>query len=248
MDEQEFAELAAGAALHALSPADQVAFEAARAQHPEWEHLVQADAATAAVLAEGAPESVPPPALRAQLLARVATTPQFSADAGPAVAQAPSAAPTGRRRWTRALFALAASVALLAAIGVGAALISDWLNRSPAVVALEQIEDAPDAQSATADVADGGTATAHWSESVGKVVLVSDALPPIAQDQSFELWFVRDGAPIAAGTFESTSEPTTALLEGTMQPGDVIAVTVEPQGGSPTGQPSSEPIVAIPTS
>jgi anti-sigma-K factor RskA len=32
-----------------------------------------------------------------------------------------------------------------------------------------------------------------------------------------------------------------------MEPGDVIAVTVEPQGGSPTGEPTSEPIVAIPT-
>ena len=31
------------------------------------------------------------------------------------------------------------------------------------------------------------------------------------------------------------------LLEGTMEPGDVIAVTVEPQGGSPTGEPTSEP-------
>lgn len=247
MDEQEFAELAAGAALHALSPADQDAFDAARAAHPEWEHLVQTDAATAAALAEGVSEAAPPPDLRAQLLARVVTTPQLGPDDGASVVDAADV-PTGRRRWTRRLLALAASVALLAAIGIGAAMISEWLNRSPAVIALQEIEQAPDAQSATAQVADGGTATAHWSESVGKVVLVSDTLPAITQDESFELWFVRDGAAIAAGTFESTSEPTTALLEGTMQPGDVIAVTVEPQGGSPTGQPSSEPIVKIPTS
>lgn len=256
MDEREFAELAAGAALHALSPADQDAFEAARAQHPEWDHLVQADVATAAALADGVAETAPPPELRATLLSRLASTPQLPADAGLAddalgadrPVSTAAADPRKRRRWTRALLALAASVALLAAIGVGAALVSDWLNRPAAVVALEQIEDAPDAQSATADLSDGGTATAHWSESVGKVVLVSDALPGIAQDQSFEMWFVRDGSPIAAGTFEPTSEPTTALLEGTMQPGDVIAVTVEPQGGSPTGQPSSAPIVTIPTS
>ena len=37
------------------------------------------------------------------------------------------------------------------------------------------------------------------------------------------------------------------LLEGTMKPGDTIAVTVEQQGGSPTGEPTSDPIVAIPT-
>jgi anti-sigma-K factor RskA len=32
-----------------------------------------------------------------------------------------------------------------------------------------------------------------------------------------------------------------------MHEGDVIAVTVEPAGGSPTGQPTSDPIIAIPT-
>jgi len=256
MDEQEFAQLAAGAALHALSPADRAAFDAARRAHPEWEHLVQADAATAAALADGVAETVPPPDLRARLMAQLASTPQLpAADDRPVAEAAPAAGPAAdapepakRRRWTRGLLALAASVALLVGIGVGAAMISASLNRPPAVVALQQIEDAPDAQSATVDVADGGTATAHWSESVGKAVLVSDALPPIAQDESFELWFVRDGAAISAGTFESSRQPTTALLEGAMQPGDVIAVTVEPQGGSPTGQPSSEPIVTIPTS
>ena len=40
---------------------------------------------------------------------------------------------------------------------------------------------------------DGGEVTAHWSESLGKAVLVSDGLPTIADDESFELWFVRDG-------------------------------------------------------
>jgi len=252
MDEQEFAELAAGAALHALSPADRAAFDAARREHPEWEHLVQVDAATAAALADGVAETAPPPELRAKLLSQLASTPQLPAtDDGPVPDVPPAAAPavagpTKRRRWTRGLLTLAASVVLLVGIGVGAVMISTSLN-PPAVVALQQIEDAPDARSATADVTDGGTATAHWSESVGKAVLVSDALPPIAQDESFELWFVRDGAAVAAGTFEP-SDQTTALLEGTMQSGDAIAVTVEPQGGSPTGQPSSEPIVVIPTS
>ena len=65
--------------------------------------------------------------------------------------------------------------------------------------------------------------------------------------ESFELWFVRDGAPISAGTFASEDGTATALLDGSIEPGDVIAVTVEPAGGSPTGQPTSDPIVAIET-
>jgi anti-sigma-K factor RskA len=37
------------------------------------------------------------------------------------------------------------------------------------------------------------------------------------------------------------------LLDGALEAGDVIAVTVEPEGGAPDGQPTSDPIIAIPT-
>jgi anti-sigma-K factor RskA len=299
MDEQEFAELAAGAALNALSPADRAAFDAARREHPEWEHWVRADAATVASLADDVPDALPPLTLRSTLLARIATTPQLpSIDASVAAAAAPvgawpgagaeepasaeaplpdddapagAAAPAppadapasgratepppttatiqavSRRNWTRGIVALAASMVLLVALGLGAAMINDYLNRPPAVVALQEIEGAPDAQSATVDVVEGGSATAHWSESVGKAVLVSQGLPQIADDETYEMWFVRDGAAESAGTFDPEDLTTTALLDGAVESGDVIAITVEPQGGSPTGEPSSQPIVQIPT-
>ena len=84
------------------------------------------------------------------------------------------------------------------------------LNRPAAVIALEQIEDAPDAQSATVDVTDGGTATVHWSESLGKVVLVIGRACPIAADESFEMWFVRDdGLPFRPAPSTQRRRPTT---------------------------------------
>jgi anti-sigma-K factor RskA len=291
MNEEQFAELAAGYALDALSPEDRSEFETARAQHPEWERLVMADAAAAAVLAEGVARVQPSPAVREALLARITVTPQDAAvqdspteafsDPGdapteviagrrdgtvegsqPTVAEtgitepveAPAAPPNtetiqaiSRSRWTRGMLGLAASLVLLVGLGFGAVSIGQLLNRPAAVAALEEIENAPDAQSASAEIDEGGgNATVHWSESVGKVVLVSSGLPSIEADESFELWYVREGTPVSAGTFEDPTRAT-VLLEGTMEPGDVIAVTVEPQGGSPTGEPTSEPIVAIPT-
>lgn len=281
MNEQEFAELAAGEALNALSPEDRRLFRAARAEHPEWEHWIDGDARAAAVLADAVAEVAPPLTLRSTLLSRIAAMPQLpDTDAAEAAAAhgpdedravpeaaapaeeaepvrdvATDPAPTTatiqaitRRNWTRGLLTLAASMVLLVALGYGTVAINEYLNRPAAVVALQEIEAAPDAQSATAEISDGGTATAHWSESVGKAVLVSDGLPEIADDQSFELWFVRDGAAISAGVFDvAGDEAATAQLDGTMEPGDVIAVTIEPQGGSPDGTPSSDPIVAIPT-
>ncbi|MEJ1155079.1 anti-sigma factor [Microbacterium marmarense] len=278
MNENEFAELAAGYALGALSPEDAQIFNDARAQHPEWEKLVNDDVETVAELAGGA-EATPPASIRASLLAQIAVTPQHDVDAGVALQEGmPSAAtaeeqssgevdadvdtvfveptPTTttiqaieRRNWTRGLFGLAASLVFLVALGLGAATIGEMIGPSPAVVALEQIEDAPDAQQASVDVADGGMATVHWSESVGEVVLVSDGLPSISEDQAFELWFIRgDEPPIAAGTFDASSDNSaTAQFEGTMQPGDVIAVTIEEEGGSPTGEPTTDPIIVIAT-
>ncbi|HEX5730105.1 anti-sigma factor [Microbacterium sp.] len=264
MNEQEFAELAAGYALSALSPDDERAFETARRQHPEWEHHVTTDAATAALLAEDVPEVAPPPGVRAALLARIgapgeaghvgaASTDIAPPERGAALRsdQRDATVPaetTAPRRWgARAWFALAASLAILVGVGWGAAFVSQQLSTPASVVALNEIESAPDAQAETVNLSDGGVATAHWSESVGKAVLVTDGLPALADDQSYELWFVRDGDPISAGVFAAADGSTTALLDGSMQPGDVIAVTVEAAGGSPTGQPTSDPIVAIAT-
>ena len=254
MNEHEFAELAAGHALNALSPEDEAAFVDALAEHPEWEHHAYSDAATVAALSDSVAEVAPPPALRTDLLARIASVQQDhpAQVAAPASSlESPAAAPAEprRRSWgPRAWFALAASLVLLVGVGGGAVVLTQQLNRPVAVVALERIEAAPDAQTAATTLSDGGEATVHWSETVGEVVFVSDGLPTIGADQSYELWFVRDAGAISAGVFEAGDDgDATALLAGPMSPGDVIAVTVEPAGGSPSGAPTSDPIFAIPT-
>ena len=281
MNEQEFAELAAGYALNALNADDRAAFERAREAHPEWEHLIETDAETAAALAAATPDEVPPLTMRSTLLSRISSMRQLpeldaaaAAEAEPGTPWAgqepePEPEPEGvgevtpfvepapttttiqavqRRNWTRGVLALAASVVLLVVLGFGAATINEYATRPPELVALQQIEQATDAQSATVELTDGGTATAHWSESLGEAVLVASGLPGISADQTFELWFVREGEPISAGTFEADAEGgSTALLDGAVEPGDTIAVTVEPQGGAPDGRPTSEPIVTIPT-
>ena len=385
MNEQEFAELAAGHALHALSPDDETRYREALAEHPEWEGVALVDAAVAASLAEGVGRVAPPLTMRSTLLARIGSLPQVPPVAGAAgsgagvsgalrrdrsgragdgdepagddVAEAveaeteaveaeseavegeteavedeteaveaesegaeieaetvraeterdptdplivllgtvpdatddtveaatattalpvepadaampieaelpddapPSAAaepvPTttamqavARRNWTRGLLALAACLTLLVGVGFGAGALYNWMNRPAAVVALDEIESAPDAQSATVVEEEGLTATVHWSEQLGKVVLVSDGLPSIPEDETFELWFVRGDEAISAGTFAPDGSAATTALEGEMQPGDVIAVTVEPAGGAPDGTPTSDPIVAVPT-
>jgi len=250
MDKQEFDMLSAGEALGALSDDDRQAYRRALADHPEWAADTQEDAGTAAALADLVDEVVPPAHVLESVLARI-DAPSAATDvkepahpdrSGSAVVTKPSR-PSPRRRW----FALAASVVLVAGIGIGASIIVQQATRPAYVTALDRIESASDAQQATAEVAGGGSATLHWSASEGEAVLVADELPSLSDDQTYELWYVRGETPISAGVFDATGSTTTALLEPGMQPGDVVAVTVEPQGGAPDGKPTSEPIVVIPT-
>ncbi|WP_460799835.1 anti-sigma factor [Microbacterium sp. GXF0217] len=260
MNEQEFAELSAGHALNALSAEDERRYADALRAHPEWQGLTETDAESAAHLAAAVQDVAPPAALRADLLARIAQTPQIASDArkstepavakpaGPATtASAASSAESAPRRRSRMLFALAACLVLIVGIGAGAAVVIGQLQRPASVVALEQIEGAPDAQQASVDLESGGVATAHWSESLGEVVLVTDGLEPLDEDLTYELWYVRGDAPVSAGVFDVDGETSTALLSGEMQAGDAIAVTVEASGGSPTGAPTTNPIIVIPT-
>lgn len=261
MNEIDFAELSAARALGALSPDEQRNFDEALAAHPEWAAIVAADEAAAAALADTVTDVAPPAELRASLLARIQDIPQntdadAAADAPPApftfvtpsVESVRSVPIANARRARRILFALAASIALVVAIGIGGTMIAGQLNPKPAaVVALEKIESAPDAASAQAGVTGGGTATLHWSSSLGQAVLVSSGMASLASDRTYELWYLRDGVPTAAGTFDVSGGSATAQLRGGFQAGDIVAVTVEQQGGSATGQPTTKPVLAIET-
>ncbi|MCI1019634.1 anti-sigma factor [Microbacterium sp. C5A9] len=272
MNEQEFAELAAGAALDSLSPDDAERYHTALVAHPEWQVIVDADADSATFLAFGAAPAAPAPEIRAALLARIAVTPQTgditdlgitsdradsAADAsttGVSIVAEPVAetaagatAPKAPAHPLRVLFALAACLALLVGVGVGAVALNDYVNRPASVVALQDIQSAEDAQEASIELADGGTATAHWSASLGTAVLVADGIATLPEDRAYELWFVRGETPISAGVFEADGGEATAVLAGEMHEGDVIAVTVEQAGGSPSGLPTTDPVIAIPT-
>lgn len=153
-----------------------------------------------------------------------------------------------RRNWTRSLFALTASIALLVGIGWGVGTLTESMRAPSAESVLAQIQQASETHSNTAELADGGEATVYWSPEVEGVVLVADGLPEIDDNQSYEAWFVRGEAPIPAGAFESNDGSAALLLDGEMQPEDVIALTIEQSGGSPSGLPTTDPIVAIPTS
>ncbi|HLT67498.1 MAG TPA: anti-sigma factor [Microbacterium sp.] len=226
--DDEFEELAAADAVGALGEDERLLLEAEASRDPRRaEQLLEARLAAAA-FADSVSEVAPPPQIREQLLTRL--------DADPA-------RPRARRRW----FALAAVVAGLAVVGGGAYAAVSQLSRPAAVVALDQIEKAGDAASASAELSGGGEVTLHWSAELGRAVMTADELPDIEDDRDYEMWFVRDDGPVSAGVF-SEEDDAIALIDAEMHAGDVFAVTVEQAGGSESGLPTTDPFVVIATS
>lgn len=158
---------------------------------------------------------------------------------------------TASLRWFRKPAVWVASAAAVAAIIVGGITVAPAIGQAQfeqrQTQALSEIQNAPDAQEATASIATGENARVIWSGSLAKSVMMIDDLDALPDDKTYELWYIGENGPISAGTFESagSGETTWRVLDGSMSAGDMIGVTVEPEGGSE--KPTSDPIVVVPT-
>lgn len=92
---------------------------------------------------------------------------------------------------------------------------------------------------------------AQWTATVdlrrARMVVVPANTPPIAADRSTELWLIPPNAkPISLGVFASNAPASMTLPQAIVaQLGAraVLAVSLEPHGGSPNGQPTG-PVLA----
>lgn len=252
MNEKRLDELLAGRALHALSPEDERELDAALADDHALRDRASRDDEVAAALADATPEVVPPASIKDELLARIGERPREAPVAAEKTGEAvtPHARSNDlvspRRRGRRGMFALAASAVVIAAIGVGALVATQVFDRPEAAVALDEIESANDARTASESLAGGGSVEIHWSHEVRDVVVLAEDVPLLDEGSQYELWFVRDETPVSAGLFDG-GEDDPILLDGELAPGDVVAVTIEDDGGSSTGVPTTDPIVAVAT-
>ncbi|MFB6609874.1 anti-sigma factor domain-containing protein [Agromyces sp. NPDC056379] len=259
-------------ALDAVDADEREAVERALADDPELRGDADGFAETAALLAGAAAPVEPPPDLKSRLMAQLDGLPQQRPDAlapaasvappqqlpetpAPAVPAAAPAAPrepgpaehAARRRWFQRpgaiIAAAAASIVLIAGaiIGIGWTGPNGWgAQREMAAIA-----EAPDVESSTHELEDGGAVTLYWSAEQGRSGVVVEGLPDVGADSTYELWYIDDAGAQSAGTFDVQGDETWRVLDGDFAPGVAVGVTVEPAGGSP--QPTTEPIVVIPT-
>lgn len=177
----------------------------------------------------GAVATPPPDRLRMSVLDAVAGTPQESTSVDP------DPAPTGFRlplpRWITGLAAAAAVLIVLAFAGV--------IGGAPS---LDDVVRANDSQTITLR-GDVGTARFIYSEELDTGYFVSALLPPVEADQTYQLWLIDDAGPASAGTFVPNRDFAVKFrVEGGVESGKTLGLTIEPAGGSPA--PTGEVLLA----
>jgi len=258
-------------ALNALSAEERAAVEAGLTESESLRHEVTELADTAVLLGRAVAPVTPPPALKANIMDMIASTPQLpplqddttgetdatasvTPIAPPRPASPSAAAPTpaerkAQARWfTKPAIALASVAAVLGLIIGGGVLVNtmgESQQNNQAADQLAAINAASDSQRAVSEIEGGGTATLVWSGELASAAMIVDGLPALPDDKVYELWFIgEETGARPAGTFTVSDDGRTLrVLDGEMHAGDAVGVTVEPRGGSET--PTTEPIVAI---
>lgn len=133
--------------------------------------------------------------------------------------------------------ALAGAAVLVAIVAAGVAVFS---LRQPSIPASPQLVAALQAPGSTVEF------VAAYNATTGTLRLVGLSGQPVA-GRDYELWYIESGkSPVSMGVVpvdQRTTISLTAAARAAMSPGTILAISLEPKGGSPTGQPTG-PIVA----
>jgi anti-sigma factor RsiW len=211
-------ELTAGYALDAGGPAERATFEEHLSSCERCRAELQGFWQVSGALAHAAGGPTPPASLRDRILEQ-------------ARSERSNVVPLRPRRLLVPALSSAAAVAAVAAIGLGlwAASLSGDLDGARGELAV--LED-PTARTFSTE---GGKADLVVTQR-GDAALVVRALPTAPEGKDYEIWVFEDGVPKRAGLFE---QPGVALLTRPVAAGQMVAVTLEPDGGldAPSGAP-----------
>jgi anti-sigma-K factor RskA len=214
---------AAEYALGTLDPSERATLAARRLREPDLDEAIRAWEARLAPLAEAAPAIEPPGDYLAAIEARIRAAPP--APDGSVIALRRSVT-----RWRAA--AIAASV-VAAMLAIGFAVRETTREAVPhEYVAILQKDAASPAVEVTVNL-----------DTRELTVRPVAAQPP--PGKAYELWIIdaKLGAPRSLGVIgEGGRAANLSAYDPAVVAGATYAVTVEPPGGSPTGQPSGAPV------
>jgi anti-sigma-K factor RskA len=249
MNHERFEDLKDAYVLGALPEEEKLSFEEYLAAHPERQAELDELGAVAGLLAFSPQEQEPSPELRSRVMEIV------EAEAEPRRVR-------GRSTFARvgdflSVRSLALGAAALLVIGLLSwnVLLQDQVQDLQGQVQdaqgqvqdlQAQVEDAQDQrQSPTIELegswADQGANAEVVSIHKNQAILVAKDMPSVPEERTCQIWVISDDVPKPSGLFQPDQNVTAAPVTNSIKKGDVIAVTVEPAGGSK--KPTSDPVL-----
>ena len=232
--DQELHTLVGAYAMDAISAPDRARFERHLAGCQECAQEIASLREATARLAT-ATAVPPPPGLKERVLTAAAQTRQHA----PEVSEAGFLASRARPRWlprrlTIAAAAAAAAVVVAAAVvfGVSNGSISGQLSQDRATSQqVAAVLTARDATMMTGTVRGGGTVTIVMSHARHALVFTAADLRPLPASRSYELWLVGPAGARPVTMLPSATMTGPVIASG-LRPGDHLALTAEPAGGT----------------
>ena len=248
MNNERFEDLKDAYVLGALPEEERLSFEDYLAAHPERQAEIDELGAVAGLLAFYPQEQEPSPELRSRVMEVV------EAEAEPRRFRSQST--FGRVGDSLSIRNLALGAAALLVIG----LLSWNVMLQGQVEDLQgqvedaqgqvkdlqaQVEEAQEQQNPTIELegswADQGANAQVLSINKNQAILVAKDMPFVPEDQTCEIWVISNDVPKPSGLFQPEGNVTATPITNSITKADVIAVTVEPAGGSE--QPTSDPVL-----
>ena len=252
MNHERFEDLRDAYVLGALPEDERRSFDDYLANHPERQAEIDELGAVAGLLAFSPQEQEPPPELRSRVME---------------VVEAEAESRQARRRSALAWVGDFLSFRNLA-LGAAALLIVGLLSWN--VLLQDQIQDlqgqVADAQGQVDDL-QGQLADAQdqqqlqqtqtialegaWADQganaevayihKNQIILVAKNMPSVPEDKTCQIWVIKGDVPQPSGLFQPDGNMTATPITNSISEADVIAVTVEPAGGSE--KPTSDPVL-----
>ncbi len=74
-----------------------------------------------------------------------------------------------------------------------------------------------------------------------RAVLVVENMPPVPEDRTLQIWVIEGDVPKPSGLFDPDGDMIATAITSSIEKADAVAVTVEPEGGSP--KPTTDPVL-----
>jgi anti-sigma-K factor RskA len=237
MDRVRFKELKEAFVLGALPEEEHREFEEYLAAHPERQAEIGELGTVASLLALSPQEQEPPPELRRRIM-----------DTVEAEAVRPRASRRSWLAWVGEFLSarnLALGAAALLVIGLfswNMVLQGEMQDLQGRVQSLQSQPQEPQ----MVELGGAGTEQGARAELVtlkgDRAVLVVEDMPAVPEGKTYQIWVIEDDVPKPSGLFEPSEDSIAAVVEHPLDEADAVAVTVEPDGGSP--QPTTDPMLA----